>query len=231
MISCYHLTVPRPGAQSLLLDDVSVEVARGDFVQITGASGAGKSVLFSILSLRRRVADARCIIAGRNLDRLDEAGMADLRRTIGSRSQRPVLLEQRSVLENLILPLVARGEHDGALERVEELIADSRLEQLAQARAGRLSEAERNLLGLFRALVGSPALVLVDGGLEGLGDLAGDARRALKQAHASGSTIVATARRPAALEDCCTVLMELSDGMLEVGQRIEQPPQAIDGAA
>ncbi len=231
MISCYHLTVSHPGRERPLLDDASIEIDKGAFVEIVGPSGAGKSVLFSLLSLRRAPTGARCIIAGRNLDRLGEAGLAELRRGVGSCAQRPDLLEERSVLENLILPLVARGEHDGALDRVNDLIEGSRLEALCDVPAAGLSDSEVKLAGIYRALVGSPELVLIDGGVEGLADLAEDALSALRRAYDIGSTIVLTSRELSPLDDVRTAALRLSDGKLVSTEDGAQEASLIDGAA
>ncbi len=213
------------------MDDVSLEIEKGDFAEIVGPAGAGKSVLFSLLSLRKKAGRGKCIIAGRNLDRLDTNAVAELRQKISSCAQQPAFLEERTAIENLILPLVARGTAEGALERVEELIEDTRLEALARTPAGGLSDAERRLLGIFRALVGRPKLVLVDGGLSGLGELRDDAIAGLEDAHKTGATVVLTARHPSPLDHRRTLTLRLADGRLEVVERRADEPAAINGAA
>lgn len=230
MISCFHLTVPHPQRQRPLLDDVSVEVEKGEFVEVVGPAGAGKSVLFSLLSLRAKAAHGKCIIGGRNLERLDERGLAELRCKIGSCAQRPEFLEGRSVLENLILPLVARSQPDGALEKIEDLIADTRLEALAKMPAKGLSDAERRLTAIFRALVGRPSLILIDGGLEGLGELRADARAALNTAFEAGATIVLTGRERSSFDALRTTTLRLADGQLEPLDE-QDASTAMDGAA
>ena len=231
MISCFHLKVPHPYRQRPLLDDVSLEIEKGEFVEIVGPAGAGKSVLFSLLSLRAKAAYGKCIIGGRNLERLDSGGLAELRSKIGSCAQRPEFLEERTVLENLILPLVARSISDGALEEVEALIKDTGLEPLAKTLAGGLSDAERRLAGIFRALVGSPSLVLIDGGLAGLGELRDDARAALAAAYKAGATVILTGRKVSSLDELRTATFHLADGDLEPDDTRGGDSAATDGAA
>lgn len=231
MISCFHLTVADPHHKRPLLDDVSLEVNKGDFVEIVGPAGAGKSLLFSLLSLREKALHGKCIIAGRNLDRLDANAVAELRQTLGSCAQQPRFLEERTALENLILPLVARGQADGALETVEALIEGTRLETQARVPAGRLSDAERRLLGVYRALVGRPKLVLVDGGLAGLGDLRDEARAGIEAAHRAGATVVLFGRELSDMDAEHTLTLRLEEGRLETVGGASEEPAAIHGAA
>jgi ABC-type ATPase involved in cell division len=215
MISIYHLTIPIARQRRPLFDDVCLEINRGDFAEIIGPVGGGKSVLFSLLSLRKKAASAKSIIVGRNLDRLDARGIAELRQQIGSCAQQPKFLEDRSVVENLILPLVAREQKDDALGKVEALIGGSRLDALATVPARRLSAAERRLAAIFRALVGQPSLVVIDGGLEGLADLREDARAALNSAHDAGATVVLLGRELSPCDDRRTVIFRIQDAQIE----------------
>jgi ABC-type ATPase involved in cell division len=221
MISFYHLTIPLARRKRALFDDVSLEIQRGDFAEVIGPVGAGKSVLFSLMSLRQKAAGAKSIIGGRNLDRLNAGGVAELRQKIGSCSQQPKFLEQRSAIENLILPLVARQQSDGALAKVETLIDGTRLAAVGEVPARGLSAAERRLLAIFRALVGQPALVVIDGGLEGLADLREDAHAAIASAHDAGSTIVLLGREASEFDARRTVLFRIEDGGVEEN-RIEE---------
>lgn len=232
MISCYHLSIAHPHRQTPLLDDVSFDIERGKWAEIVGATGAGKSVLMSILALRSAALRGKCIIGGRNLDRLEPAGLAELRRSIGSCAQRPRLLEERTVVENLLLPLVARDEQRDALARVESLLAETALSGLSEARAGALSDSQRKLTGILRAVVGRPRLVLVDGGLENLGDLAVDAARALERAHDAGATVVLASRSLSPLSERRDLTFWLRDGRLLDEQPADDgSTRAMDGAA
>lgn len=214
MISCFNLIIHRPNQGGLLFDGLSLEVSAGEFVELVGPAGSGKSVLCSLLSLRRRKKGAKCIIAGRNLERLGAAGLAKLRRQIGSTTQQPRFLEERSVLENLLLPSVARDQQRGALDAATELLADTTFEAKRAQPAAGLSASERRLLGIFRALIGAPKLVILDGGLEELGELKEQAADAIQHAHAQGSTVLIAAREPSPMNHLRTQLLRLDAAKL-----------------
>lgn len=223
MISCFHLTIHRPGGGPLLFDAVSLEIQRQEFVEIIGPSGSGKSVLCSLLSVRRRAKNAKCIIAGRNLERLSASGLAELRQVIGACTQSPEFLESRSVLENLLLPFIAREQIHGALGKVQELVAGTPLEALSDVPVRDLAQAERQLTAVMRALVGRPEIIILDGGLEGLGDFEPVAATALARAHRQGATVVLAAREVSCCGALRTRVMRLQEGRLESDEAATPP--------
>src|SRR5690554_3821414 len=223
MISCYNLHIAHPTGERPLLDDISVDIARGEFVEIIGPSGAGKSLLCSVFGLRRRVQGAKCIVVGRNIDRLAPSKVTQVRQKIGTHSQRPEFVEERSLLQNLLLPLVALGKADGALQKVQTLISGTALEALSEVPIRGLSAGQRTLASVFRALVGQPELVLLDGGLQGLGELEGDAISALRQVSRAGSTVVIAARELSPCADLRTQVIRLDAGRVVSVQRSAEP--------
>lgn len=214
MISCYNLHIAHPAGQRPLLDDISVDISRGEFVEIIGPSGAGKSLLCSIFGLRRRVPGAKCIVVGRNTERLAPSKIPQVRQKIGAHTQRPEFLEERSLLQNLLLPFVARGQVDGALQKVQERLASTALETLAEVPMRGLSAGQRELASIFRALVVEPELVIIDGGLQGLGELAEDAISALTEASRAGATVVLAARELSPCAELRTQVIRLEAGRL-----------------
>ena len=216
MISCYHLTIDGPDEGRPLLDDVSFELEDGDWVEFVGPTGAGKSLLFSVLTLENRPTEGRLVVGGRNLERLDRTGFAELRRDIGSCRQAPELLEERNVIENLVVPLLVRGETRRAAEVGERLLESCRLAALREAPVGRLSDGERHLVGLLRAVIGTPRLVAVDGGLDALsGDALESARQALTDSYESGSSIVLFGRSASGIAPDGATLFEVEAGRVD----------------
>lgn len=199
IISCFHLALAAPGGgDSLqLIDDVTLELQEGSWNEIVGPSGAGKSLLFGILSLRFEPDDGRLVVDGRNFHRLSGRGVADLRRRFASCGQAPILLENRTVIENLVLPFVVRREEGRALSVCEELLEDVGLDRLRDLPVSDLAQQERALLGLLRALAGEPRVILIDGILEQLDEEAlRTAMRLLQRRHLDGATVVVFGREP-----------------------------------
>ncbi len=191
MISCFHLKVQHPRQEGMLLDDVSFEIETGGWAEFTGESGCGKSAIFSMLSLRTIPKEGTLIVAGRNLSRLPQRKLERLRAKIGSCAQTPRLLEDRTVVENLLLPFVARNQLKKAPRHVDEVIEQLELGALRDLPVRMLSESERRVVGIARACVGDPAMILIDGGFEYL-DLVWKKRvRAhLRRLHREGRTVV-----------------------------------------
>lgn len=232
MISCYHLTVPHPRHDGPLLDDLNFEIEQGAVAQIVGPSGVGKSVLFSIASLRRASRTARLVVAGRNLDRLDDSAVAKLRRNVGSCAQDPQLIEERSVIENLALPLIARGEKAGAYDRVVESVQGTPIEPLLEVAAGRIAQTERRLVGIWRALIGEPDFVVIDGALEELGALQETAVEALSAAQRRETTVLVFGRALSkSLDGLCSIAWRLDSGRLEPLEGVGRVEASVEGAA
>jgi ABC-type lipoprotein export system ATPase subunit len=199
IISCFHLTLAAPGGgdSPQLIDDVSLELEQGSWNEIVGPSGAGKSLLFGILSLRFVPDDGRLVVDGRNFHRLSGRGVADLRRRFASCAETPVLLEDRTVIENLVLPFVVRREEGRALSVCEELLEDAGLGRLRDVPVCDLARQERALVGLLRAVSGDSRLILIDGVLEQLEDEhLRTAMRLLQRRHLDGATVVVFGREP-----------------------------------
>lgn len=146
------------------LRGVSLGIAEGEYVALTGPTGSGKSTLMHLLGALDRPTSGRLLIGGRDTTRLDDAALTRLRGTeIGFVFQAFQLLARTSVRENVALPLVYRGV--GRAERrrraVEALAAVGLGHRLAH-RPTQLSGGEQQRVAIARALVGEPRLVLAD---------------------------------------------------------------------
>ena len=229
MISCYHLNIPHPRRDGALLEDVSFELEQGSWADITGESGCGKSILFELLGLRLSAREGTLIIGGRNLDRLPRRKLESLRKRIGACAQKPLLLEERTVLENLLVPLVARGETRSAARLVESVIEALELDALRHLPIEALSESERRVVAIGRACVGAAPMILIDGGVEGL-DTAWKkrARSFLRKLHLEGSTVVLFSREAVAPMTGRGVELRIEDGRLEPTERSLHAPAPED---
>lgn len=153
----------------VLADQVSLQLASGDFAVVEGRRGAGKSALADVAACRARPAAGALWIAGRDVLALQSASLPYVRRNIGYLPERPPLLLDETVFENVLLPLGARGI---PLAEARDLTAGLllRFDLPARSRVGALSVGERQLCAIARALIGAPAIVVLDEPAAGLDD-------------------------------------------------------------
>ena len=148
----------------LVLDQVELEVAEGEFLVFLGRSGSGKSTLLNMLSGIDRPDDGSVRVGGRELGAMSERELTRFRRDhIGIVFQFFNLIPILTVLENVILPAELAGESGPSLRaRGRELLARTGLEALADNYPDLLSAGEQQRVAIARALIREPALVLAD---------------------------------------------------------------------
>jgi cell division transport system ATP-binding protein len=145
-----------------VLEDLSFSLGRGEFIVLTGTSGAGKSTVLHLITGVLASDGGRVSVAGEEPARLRGAARAALRRAMGVVPQDLHLLADRSVLENVMLPALAAGLGRGAA-RARALAALGRVGLRDGAGSPQsLSGGEQQRAALARALVNRPALLLVD---------------------------------------------------------------------
>ena len=150
----------RFGARKVL-NDVSLEVAPGEYVAILGESGIGKSTLLNAIAGLEPVDSGRIFFEGHDLTRLDDDALTRLRRDrYGFIFQAFHVLPQLSVEQNVALPLLLRGLEDTG--RVREMLAAVGLGGREASSPKELSGGELQRVAVARALVGRPSLVLAD---------------------------------------------------------------------
>jgi len=152
------------GEPLVVLRGVSLELSLGQSVAIVGPSGSGKSTLLHLIGTLDRPTSGTIRLQGEDPLALDEAALADFRnRQIGFVFQDHHLLPQLSVLENVLLPTLARGRPGPAeLRRAGELLDRVGLRDRLAHRPAELSGGERQRVAVARALIRQPCLVLAD---------------------------------------------------------------------
>ncbi len=181
------------------LDEVTVDIMRGEYVSVSGPSGCGKSTFLSILALLDTPSSGRYWLNGRATDRLSPGDKARVRNLdVGLVFQSFNLIGDMTVAENIEYPLTLRGvpaaerrtRVDAALDRVG-------LTARARQRPGSLSGGHQQLVAVARAITGRPAILLAD---EPTGNLDSKSGEALMQMfgelHAGGATVCIATHDP-----------------------------------
>jgi cell division transport system ATP-binding protein len=145
------------------LTDVSFEVAPGEMLFVTGHSGAGKSTLLRLIHLTERASRGSVLFAERNLGKLRGRRIALHRREVGVVFQDHRLLADRSVADNVALPLRLRGMHRAEIsKRVRSTLDKVGLGDRGTALPRHLSAREQQRVGIARANLAEPKLLLAD---------------------------------------------------------------------
>lgn len=174
------------------LSDVSFQMGAGEMVFLTGHSGAGKSTLLRLIGLLERPTRGQVIVNGRNLATLPRRKIPFHRRQVGMIFQDHRLLADRSIFDNVALPLVVSGlGHKEIGRRVRAALDQVGLLKRERALPIALSGGEQQRVGIARAVVGRPPLLLAD---EPTGNLDPDLSREIFQLferfHHVGVTLV-----------------------------------------
>jgi len=150
-------------ADALALNDVSFNIAKGELVYLAGPSGAGKSTLLKMIAAVERPTSGRVVVNGHDIGRIKRAGVPFLRRNLGVIFQQQRLLNDRSILANVMLPLVVTGAARGQAEQRARAALDKvGLLDRANALPLELSGGEQQRAAIARAIVNRPQIILAD---------------------------------------------------------------------
>jgi lipoprotein-releasing system ATP-binding protein len=209
-----------------LFDGLDMVVATGELVAVVGQSGAGKSTLLHILGALDAPSAGRVYCASTNVANLSTREAAIFRnREIGYVWQFHYLLPEFSALENVAMPLLARGiNHKEALRTAANWLTEVGLEDRGSHRPGELSGGEQQRVALARALVTQPRLLLAD---EPTGDLdettSGRVFELIARLHTGHALTSIIVTHNLDLARRCTRVLKLEGGRLA---EIESTPQS-----
>ncbi len=145
------------------LRDVSVDIDRDELVFLTGHSGAGKSTMLRLIMLMDRPSRGQLIVDGQNMSTVGSRGVPLHRRNIGVVFQNHQLLFDRPVFDNVALPLIIAGyDHREVGRRVRAALDKVGLLNRERAMPVTLSGGEQQRVGIARAVVGKPKILLAD---------------------------------------------------------------------
>lgn len=145
------------------LNHLSFQVARNEMVFLTGHSGAGKSTLLKLIMMMERATSGQVFVDGKNLNRMPARKVPEHRRGIGVVFQNHQLLFDRSVFDNVALPLIIAGFQPRDVgRRVRAALDKVGLLDKEKKNPITLSGGEQQRVGIARAVVNKPALLLAD---------------------------------------------------------------------
>lgn len=145
------------------LQNVSLNVDKGELVYLAGPSGAGKSTLLKMIAAIERPTSGRVIVNGQDIGKLKRASVPFLRRNLGLIFQQQRLLNDRSILANAMLPLLVSGASNvQAEQRARAALDKVGLLDRARALPLELSGGEQQRAAIARAIVNRPQIILAD---------------------------------------------------------------------
>jgi cell division transport system ATP-binding protein len=213
MISLQRVTkVYRNGVTAL--EDVSVEIDKGEFVFVVGPSGSGKSTMIRLLLKQEEASRGDVFVAGKNLSRITSFKVPHLRRNIGTVFQDYKLLQDKTVFENVSFALEVIGKPKPVIDqRVPEILEYVGLGDKLNAFPDELSGGEQQRVSIARACVNRPLVLLAD---EPTGNLdpntSVDIMRLLDKVNRIGTTILMATHDQAIVDAMRKRVIELDKG-------------------
>ena len=222
----------RYAAGTQALSGVSFAIEPGSMVFLTGHSGAGKSTLLRLVMMLERATRGQVIVGGRNLGKTPDRFVPQVRQQIGMIFQDHKLLNDKTVFDNVALPLMIAGlKYSDIRKRVRAALDKVGLLGKEKAWPLALSGGEQQRVGIARAIVSMPPLLLADeptGNLDP--DLALDIMDIIADAHARGTTVIVATHDPGLLERYRHRRLVLDGGRLTLDREPEAFPGSIGRA-
>ncbi|MEJ2644657.1 MAG: cell division ATP-binding protein FtsE [Gammaproteobacteria bacterium] len=218
MIRFDNVSKRYPGGHEALRG-VSFHIPRGQMAFLTGHSGAGKSTLLKLIPLIERASHGQVVIGGHNLAKIGRRRIPYLRRQIGIIFQNHQLLFDRTVFDNVALPLVISGlRHQEIGRRVRAALGKVGLLERERAYPITLSGGEQQRVGIARAVVHKPPVLLAD---EPTGNLDPELSREImglfEQFSQVGVTVLVASHDIALISSLGHRLLTLRNGQLVAG--------------
>ncbi|GDX17383.1 cell division ATP-binding protein FtsE [Actinomycetes bacterium] len=198
------------------LNDVSFEIADGEFVFLVGQSGAGKSTILRLLIREERAQDGTVLIDDINIGMLPEKEVPKLRRNIGMVFQDFRLLPEKTVAENVAFALQVLNKSPDEIKQTVPAVLDLvGLLDKANRRPEQLSGGEQQRVAIARALVNRPAILMAD---EPTGNLDPDTSveimRLLDQINKAGTTVIMATHDAGIVDQMRKRVIEITGGAI-----------------
>ncbi|MCC5853407.1 MAG: ABC transporter ATP-binding protein [Alkalimonas sp.] len=213
----------RMGSQQVqALAGVDVQIHQGEFIAVMGPSGSGKSTFMNMLGCLDSPSSGEIRIQGENVTHLSAAELARIRnRYIGFVFQQFNLLPRTTALDNVLLPLLYRKDHDGTEDFASECLHRVGLAERMDHHPSQLSGGQQQRVAIARALVNQPAVVLADEPTGALDTETGlEIMQLFQQLNQEGKTIVLVTHEPEVAAFASRQLI-FRDGRLQSDKQVQ----------
>ena len=221
MIEAYHVTKTYERGDRPAIHDVNLKIGKGEFVFLSGPSGAGQSTLLKLVFAAEQPTSGQMLVNGKNIGKLRNTQIPYLRREIGVVFQDFKLIATRTVHENVAytLRVIGLGEAE-VRRRVQRMLKEVGLVHKQHVLTPKLSGGEQQRVAIARALVNDPAILLCDeptGNLDQ--DLTAEVMALLENANARGTTVVVATHDVALMQRYRKRVVYLAEGRV-----LDAPP-------
>jgi cell division transport system ATP-binding protein len=216
VIRLEHVSKSYPTSTRPALDDVTVDIDKGEFVFLVGSSGSGKSTFLRLLLKEEVPSGGHVHVAGKDLNKLSSWKVPALRRSIGCVFQDFRLLPNKNVFQNVAFALEVIGKPRSVVHRVvPEVLELVGLEGKAKRMPDELSGGEQQRVAVARAFVNRPMILIAD---EPTGNLDPSTSvgimKLLDRINRTGTTVVMATHDAAIVDSMRRRVVELSDGQV-----------------
>jgi len=204
------------GVVTPVLEGVTFDIEKGEFVSIMGPSGSGKSTLMHILSFLDKPTGGKYFFEDRDVSQLNDDELAEMRsKKVGFIFQSFNLLNRSSVLENVILPLVYTGTSaDERIKRAKDLLEQVGLSHRLDYSPSRLSGGEKQRVAIARALINNPEVIFADEPTGNLDSKSGDqVMKILQDLNDHGHTLILVTHEKTTAEHAGRMI-RIKDGLI-----------------
>ncbi|WP_028659091.1 cell division ATP-binding protein FtsE [Nocardioides insulae] len=214
MIRFEKVTKTYPGTGQPALDQVSIDVEKGEFVFLVGQSGSGKSTALRLVLRETRPTTGRVYVAGKEIDRLAGWKVPQLRRQIGTVFQDFRLLTTKTVGENVAFAMQVTGHSKGEItDRVPQVLDLVGLDDKADRMPDELSGGEQQRVAMARAVVNRPQILVADEPTGNLDPQTSDGIMALlERINGTGTTVLMATHDVTIVDRMRKRVIELEDG-------------------
>lgn len=207
-----------------VLNGVSFDIEKGEFISIMGPSGSGKSTLMYILSFLDKPTSGEYFFDGKNVSHLDDDKLAEMRNSkVGFVFQSFNLLNRTSVLENVMLPLVYTNiSKKERITKAKSILEQVGLSHRLDYTPNRLSGGEKQRVAIARALINNPEVIFADEPTGNLDSKSGlQVMKLLEELNNQGHTIVLVTHEKHTAEYAERIIY-IKDGLVLSDSRVEK---------